>query len=55
MAFFSTSTSPNGETLYIDDFDANIKAGAEAGLLAYQIEGNTLEQHIPTLFPEFAE
>lgn len=44
-----------GETLYIDDFDANIKAGAEAGLLAYQIDGNTLEQHIPTLFPDFAE
>lgn len=41
-----------GETLYIDDFDANIKAGAEAGLLAYQIEGNTLEQHIATLFGE---
>lgn len=40
------------ETLYIDDFDDNIKAGAEAGLLAYRIDGNTLEQHIPTLFPE---
>lgn len=40
------------ESLYIDDFDANIKAGAEAGLLAYQIEGNTLEQHVPTLFGE---
>lgn len=44
-----------GESLYIDDFDDNIKAGAEAGLLAYKIDGNTLEQHIPVLFPDFAE
>lgn len=41
-----------GESLYIDDFDDNIKAGAEAGLLAYKIDGNTLEQHVATLFGE---
>ncbi|MDO4211815.1 MAG: HAD-IA family hydrolase [Bacteroidales bacterium] len=41
-----------GESLYIDDFDDNIKAGAEAGLLAYKIDGNTLEQHVPLLFEE---
>ena len=41
------------ETLYIDDFDANIEAGRRAGLLAYKIDGNTLEQHVPILFPEF--
>ena len=41
------------ETLYIDDFDANIEAGRRAGLLAYKIVGNTLEQHVPILFPEF--
>lgn len=39
-----------GESLYIDDFDDNIKAGAEAGLLAYKIDGNTLEQHVAALF-----
>lgn len=39
-----------GESLYIDDFDDNIRAGAEAGLLAYKIDGNTLEQHIEALF-----
>lgn len=44
-----------GESLYIDDFDDNIAAGKAAGLLAYKIDGNTLEQHIPTLFPEFAD
>lgn len=41
-----------GESLYIDDFDDNIKAGAEAGLLAYKIDGNTLEQHAVALFGE---
>ena len=41
-----------GESLYIDDFDDNITAGQAAGLLAYKIDGNTLEQHIPTLFPD---
>ena len=41
------------ETLYIDDFDANIEAGRRAGLMAYKIDGNTLEQHIPILFPDF--
>lgn len=41
-----------GESLYIDDFDDNIKAGTEAGLLAYKIDGNTLEQHVPVLFGE---
>lgn len=41
-----------GESLYIDDFDDNIKVGAEAGLLAYKIDGNTLEQHVATLFGE---
>lgn len=40
------------ESLYIDDFDDNIAAGLAAGLLAYKIDGNTLEQHVPTLFPE---
>lgn len=44
-----------GESLYIDDFDDNITAGQAAGLLAYKIDGNTLEQHIPTLFPDFVE
>lgn len=43
------------ETLYIDDFDDNITAGTEAGLLAYKIDGNTLEKHIPILFPDFVE
>lgn len=38
------------ESLYIDDFDDNIAAGKAAGLIAYKIDGNTLEQHIPTLF-----
>ena len=42
------------ETLYIDDYAANVEAGLAAGLLAYKIEGNTLELHIPRLFPEFA-
>lgn len=42
------------ETLYIDDFDDNIAAGKAAGLLAYKIDGNTLEQHVPELFPDFA-
>lgn len=41
-----------GESLYIDDFDDNIAAGKEAGLLAYKIDGNTLEQHIGQLFGE---
>lgn len=40
------------ESLYIDDFDDNIAAGAAAGLIAYKIDGNTLEQHIPSLFPD---
>lgn len=40
------------ESLYIDDFDDNIVAGQAAGLLAYKIDGNTLEQHLPTLFPD---
>ena len=39
-----------GETLYIDDFDDNIRAGHEAGLLAYKIDGNTLEAHVGELF-----
>lgn len=43
------------ESLYIDDFDDNIAAGKAAGLLAYKIDGNTLEQHIPMLFPDFSE
>lgn len=43
------------ESLYIDDFDDNITAGAAAGLIAYKIDGNTLEQHIPTLFPDIAD
>ena len=38
------------ESLYIDDFNDNISAGKAAGLIAYKIDGNTLEQHIPTLF-----
>ena len=41
------------ETLYIDDFDANIEAGSRAGLLAYKIVGNPLEPHAPILVPEF--
>lgn len=41
-----------GESLYIDDFDDNIVAGKAAGLLAYKIDGNTLEQHVPLLFGE---
>lgn len=56
-AIFERAIAESGvdpaETLYIDDFDANIAAGRRAGLLAYKIEGNTLEQHIPLLFPEF--
>lgn len=40
------------ESLYIDDFDDNIVAGRAAGLMAYKIDGNTLEQHLPTLFGE---
>lgn len=40
------------ESLYIDDFTDNIKAGKDAGLIAYLIMGNTLEEHIPTLFPD---
>lgn len=43
-----------GESLYIDDYDENIAGGRAAGLLAYKIEGNTLEQHVPVLFPDFA-
>lgn len=42
------------ESLYIDDFDDNIAAGKAAGLLAYKIDGNTLEQHVPALFPDVA-
>lgn len=38
------------ESLYIDDFDDNIAAGKAAGLLAYKIDGNTLEQHVQSLF-----
>lgn len=44
-----------GESLYIDDFADNIEAGLAAGLLAYKIDGNTLEEHVKVLFPEFAE
>ena len=44
-----------GESLYIDDFADNIEAGRAAGLLAYKIDGNTLEEHVPLLFPELAE
>lgn len=43
------------ESLYIDDFDDNITAGRAAGLLAYKIEGNTLEQHVEHLFGTDAE
>lgn len=39
-----------GESLYIDDFDDNIRAGREAGLLAYRIDSNTLEAHVGELF-----
>ncbi len=40
------------ESLYIDDFVENIKAGNDAGFIAYQIVGNTLEEHVPVLFPD---
>ncbi len=56
-AIFERAISMSGvnpaETLYIDDFDGNIESGKAAGLLAYKIDGNTLEQHIPVLFPDF--
>lgn len=55
-AIFQRVTRESGvtpsESLYIDDFDDNITAGAAAGFIAYKIDGNTLEQHLPTLFPE---
>lgn len=33
-----------GEALYIDDAPSNIKAGTEAGLQTFHIEGNTLDE-----------
>lgn len=53
-AFFQMAISQSGvipsETLYIDDSAQNIAVGKEAGLIAYKIEPNTLEEHIPILF-----
>lgn len=55
-AYFEYAIRESGvnpsETLYIDDSAVNISVGAQAGLQAYHIEPNNLEQHISTLFPE---
>ena len=40
------------ESLYIDDLPDNIEAGKASGLMAYKIEGNSLDQALPKLFPE---
>lgn len=40
-----------GETLYIDDSPKNISIGQQAGLQAFLIEPNTLEEHVSSLFP----
>lgn len=37
------------ETLYIDDSQKNIEVGKAAGLMAYKIEANTLEEHVRKL------
>lgn len=55
-AYFQYAIRESGvnpaETLYIDDSHTNILVGKEAGLMAYEVEGNQLERHIPKLFPE---
>ena len=50
----TTGINP-AETLYIDDFHENIAAGQQAGLIAFQIEGNSLERYLPHLFPHLQE
>ncbi len=58
-AYFEYAIRESGvnpaETLYIDDSHANILVGRQMGLLAHEIEGNGLEEHVPLLFPDLQQ